>query len=432
MTVEDWQPFRRFGVDVVVDEATFVAAPTGGTIGTKVFQPGYSATFIADILGTDVLFDGNVSTMSLDAGMTLKGFVEEFDVAGVTVTGAGPDSNFATQADNGVYFSAALTPSAQEVSFSGGVLLPGNNFILLDGALDSSGVSVHGQFQLPNYASLVGAGDPTTVDIAGAISDDRIFIAGEVRNWELMPLISFDGEFAIDADPDRLKLAVDAHTDFRIGSIDVEGELVAGTSGFELVLDVEAEIGIPGVMSVEMAGEMDTRDGLFMELSGAMDLLGQPILAVDATLDVDANGEWLLTVDMNLVDLDFTVPLVKADIGYFKVNLDLKTHFAVGNDLADLNVQFDVGIDVTLDVLGHSEHAGFHSTLSLDARTGAIRIPNVRPVIHLSHTLPWKWHPLHWKTLVVQIADPPTPPDVAAPGEHHDRTRADRSGTRRA
>ena len=74
-------------------------------------------------------------------------------------------------------------------------------------------------------------------------------------------------------------MAVEAHTDFVIGSIDVAGELVAGTSGFELVLEAHADIGIPGVLAVEMDGAMDTRDGLFIDLSGAMEFLGQPMLA---------------------------------------------------------------------------------------------------------------------------------------------------------
>ncbi|HEY4632804.1 MAG TPA: right-handed parallel beta-helix repeat-containing protein, partial [Candidatus Limnocylindrales bacterium] len=417
MSFLDWHPLQRIGIDLTVEELTVAVAPNGGSIGTRVFERGFSAEFVADILGTDVEFFGTFNPDKPEDGIVLKGFVEEFMVAGVKVTGVGDDEVFGTP-DDGVRFSAiVLPPPAGGFTFSGGLLLPGvggGAFVALDGTLNEDGLSVHGQFRLPNYRSLLAAGAPTLVDITGQIREDGLLISGSVTDWELFPSIFFEGSLALEADAGGFTISVDATTDFVLGSIEIAGELVVGTGGFDLVLEAHADIGIPGALAVEMDGMLDTRAGFVMELAGAVEILGQPVVSVDAELRVEGS-EWLLIVDMVVADLDFKVPLVKADIGYFEVELSLSTHFEVGDDLADLDIGFALDIRTTVRVLGESRSASAHfggdDLLPLDRATGTITIPDVRPKIHLSHTLPWDWHPLHWRDLVIQIADPAAPTD---------------------
>ncbi len=418
----DWQPLGALGIDLTVDELSIAFAPNGGSIGTREFEPGFSAEFVADILGTDVEFSGSANLNNLDAGILLTGFVEEFTVAGVRVTGAGEDGAIGTS-DDGLTFTATLLPPPLfgEFSFSGGILLPGagnNAFVALTGGLSEDGLFVTGEFELPNYRSVLGLGGgaPTLVDISGEIRDDGLLIAGTVTDWELFPLIFFDGALRLEADASGVAVALEANAGFVIGSIDLAGELVANSSGFDLVLEAHADIGIPGALAVEMDGLLDTRnDGkggaprFVMDLAGAVDILGQPVVSVEADLLV-AGGEWRLDVDMTVADLDFRVPLVKADIGYFEVALTLSTSFSVGDDLGDLDIGFVLDARTTLRVLGESYSASAHfgagNLLPLDRVTGTITIPDIRPKIHLSHTVPWDWHPLHWKDLVIRIADP--------------------------
>ncbi|MEP7157786.1 MAG: right-handed parallel beta-helix repeat-containing protein [Chloroflexota bacterium] len=408
----DWQPLGALGIDLTVDELSVAFAPQGGFIGTREFAEGFSAEFVADILGTDVEFFGSADLNNLDNGIVLTGFVEEFTVAGVRVTGAGDDGAVGTS-DDGLTFTATLLPPPLfgEFSFSGGIFLPGagnNAFVALTGGLTEDGLFVEGEFELPNFRSVlgIGGGAPTVVDISGEIRDDGLLIAGSIRDWELFPLIFFDGALRLEADANGIEVAVEADASFVIGSIELAGELVVSSSGFDLLLEAHADIGIPGALAVEMDGLLDTRNGFVMELAGAVEILGQPVVSVDADLVVLNSGEWQLDVRMDVVDLDFKVPLVKADVGYFAVNLTLSTEFHVSEAEPVPIVNFTVDIDVTLDVLGHNEHAEFTGTLPLDLGTGAIRIPDVRPVIHLGHTLPWKWHPFHTRTLEIRIADP--------------------------
>ena len=86
---QDWAPLRRLGIPLEIQHASVVVAPNGGTIGTIVFPRGFSAAFDADLFGTAVHFLGEFDEQT--RGIVLQGFVEDFALAGVEITGAGPD-----------------------------------------------------------------------------------------------------------------------------------------------------------------------------------------------------------------------------------------------------------------------------------------------------------------------------------------------------
>src|SRR6185295_12954 len=104
-----------------IKEATVVAAPNGGTIGLRVFPRGFSAAFVANLFGTDVNFQGRFDEQT--KGITLNGYVSSLSVAGVNITGAGPDGVYQDgkttggpndpDNDNGASFKADLTPQTQ-------------------------------------------------------------------------------------------------------------------------------------------------------------------------------------------------------------------------------------------------------------------------------------------------------------------------------
>ena len=133
--VQDWQPLRQLGVPIDIEQASVVIAPNGGSIGAVVFPRGFSAAFDAAIFGTDVHFLGVFDEET--QGVVLDGFVSGFDIAGIDITGAGPDGVFLDgdfipgagdpDEDNGVTFSAELTPARQALGFSGRVALPGRS-----------------------------------------------------------------------------------------------------------------------------------------------------------------------------------------------------------------------------------------------------------------------------------------------------------------
>ena len=72
-------------------------------------------------------------------GIELEAYVDGLDIAGVEITGYGPDGIYEDgidsstenyldpDADNGAYFHVALTPESQALEFSGRVNLPGED-----------------------------------------------------------------------------------------------------------------------------------------------------------------------------------------------------------------------------------------------------------------------------------------------------------------
>lgn len=162
MSALDWQPFAKLGLgDLKIQEGTFVYAPNGGSIGLKVFPRGMSASFIATLFGTDVNFAGRLDEQT--QGADLEAYVSAFRIAGMQITGNGPDGIYQDgqlyggvvdpDLDNGAYFKARLTPNQQTLTLSGRINLPGKDasgneaFVALTGTVNSNGIKLEGQIQ---------------------------------------------------------------------------------------------------------------------------------------------------------------------------------------------------------------------------------------------------------------------------------------------
>lgn len=224
MTVEHWQPLSKLGVnDLTVQQGTIVVAPNGGSIGLKTFPRGFSAAFVANLFGTDVQFLGRFDQQN--QGISLEAYVSSFTVAGLNITGAGPDRQYGdgkttggagdVDNDNGAYFKADLTPQKQVLAFSGRLNLPGQGtdgsaaFAQLEGALDANGLKLAGEVEhwqvlplvlqidtarfaaevplaSPLSASLSFSGDmlllQTPVQIQGSFSSKGISLTGTLKN----------------------------------------------------------------------------------------------------------------------------------------------------------------------------------------------------------------------------------------------------------
>lgn len=189
MSVLDWQPFAVLGVDqLTIREGTFVVAPNGGTIGTRVFERGFSAAFDADLFGVDVTFKGQFDEPT--KGIVLDAYVGAFDVAGVRISGPGPDGDFAAAADNGANFHAELSA------------LPGV----------PGGLGFSGRVELPGET---GSGQPAFVALAGNVDAHGLAIDGQIQNWHVVPqaIVVREALFALDlpfANPAAGSLAFDA------------------------------------------------------------------------------------------------------------------------------------------------------------------------------------------------------------------------------
>jgi hypothetical protein len=163
LSVQGWTPFKDLGVgldSVLVRKAEVAIAPNGGSIGSRVFERGFSAEFDATIFDTDVHFEGLFN--QLPPAIKLEAYVSAFEIAGIEITGAGPDGiyedgddngtpdNPDPDADNGAYFKLAVTAAEQSLAFSGRINLPGKDesgdqaFIALGGEFDTSGVMLGG------------------------------------------------------------------------------------------------------------------------------------------------------------------------------------------------------------------------------------------------------------------------------------------------
>lgn len=223
MTAENWRPLSNFGLDsVIIREGTLVAAPNGGSIGQKIFPRGFSASFAADLFGANVEFQGRFDEQT--KGISLEAYVSSLALAGVNVTGAGPDGAYQDGSrsggvndpdnDNGVYFRGELTPEKQELLFSGRVDLPGTQngqsaFVALTAAVNSEGMMVEGDvqnwtlvpailevrsarflasvpFATPASAALSFNGDLTLLQtpilISGTLSSQGIALAGSLQS----------------------------------------------------------------------------------------------------------------------------------------------------------------------------------------------------------------------------------------------------------
>ncbi|MSU63753.1 MAG: hypothetical protein EXS31_15355 [Pedosphaera sp.] len=161
-SASNWQPFSKLGLtNLKIQEGGVVYAPSGGSIGLKIFPHGFSANFMANLFGTDVNFEGRFDEET--KGAQLEAYVSGFTVAGIGMTGAGPDGVYQDgklfggvndpDHDNGVYFNFQLTPEKQGLEISGRINLPGQGqsggeaFADLNGTVNSTGVKLDGRIE---------------------------------------------------------------------------------------------------------------------------------------------------------------------------------------------------------------------------------------------------------------------------------------------
>lgn len=224
MSVADWQPLAKLGLtNLHVDEGTFVYAPNGGQIGQKIFPRGMSASFTANLFGVDAHFLGRLDEQT--QGAELDAYVAALRIAGLHLTGSGPDGIYQDgelyggiedpDHDNGASFRASLTPNRQSLTLSARINLPGKDqsgkaaFIAVEGQINSNGVKLEGQverwqivpavltvnsasfaadisFAAPEESSLAFAGDlellRTPIQLQGLISRDGVQFTGTLKN----------------------------------------------------------------------------------------------------------------------------------------------------------------------------------------------------------------------------------------------------------
>ncbi len=246
MTVVDWKPFHVLGIDeIVVNEGSLVIAPNGGTIGSQRFDRGFSASFDAEFFGTDVGFLGAFDEQT--RGFRLEAYVGSFSIGGIAITGPGPDGQYQTDADNGAYFRAVLTPAQRELYFDGMIRLPVN--------------------------SLSGA--PALIVMRGNFTASGVTLDGTLDNWEPVPAVVFDGSVHAEVAFQTVALELAFTLDTSIlgdASVHFDGSLSASPQGFDLHLT--SEIRMAGLMNLEATIDVGTDSPFSIALAGDLTLPG--------------------------------------------------------------------------------------------------------------------------------------------------------------
>ena len=361
MTVENWRPFHVIGVDnVVVNQGSLIVAPNGGTIGTKTFERGFSAAFDADLLGAHVSFLGLFNEQT--QGVLLEAYVSQFQLAGLMVTGKGPDGQYQDgavsgpsdpDADNGAYFRAAFTPNEKRLTFSTLFVLPSAN----------------------------PSGRRDTAELDGDINGQGVTLDGKIDHWQpLANTVEFNGTLhaQIDFSTTSLALDFDVTTQLLGSSVEFVGSLYVSPDEYDIAatgtvalafrggvhvaeLAATIAVGKNAPFAIALAGDFSlpgSRPGL-VELAGSigaggMSVFGDvnhwqlvPGLSFDGTAKIDVN----LQANTLVARLD-----VNADV--LGSNLNLSGNLTAGAGQLDL------------DLHGHVEFSGKRvgfGRLSLDA-----------------------------------------------------------------
>jgi hypothetical protein len=376
VSVLDWRPFHVLGVDnVVIDEGSIVAAPNGGSIGTKVFPRGFSAEFEADILGTHVSYVGVFNEQT--QGIIMKGSVSTTRVAGVTVGGPGCDGVAATS-DDGACFAATYTATN-----------PLENRLTVDFTIDLPGpagvVAVHGE--LGNTLMILDATVDNWRPISGLNFDGSLHAEIVLRTVNLE--LDFDLTATILGTPTHfvgtMSASQSGFTIFATATIDTTLVDIAATidigANSPFAIGLAADFTLPGARPghANLAGELGASG---VELNALVDNWQLvPGLSFDGTLEIEASlqaSSLIVSVDVNTyllgtrLDLEGTIRMFGGS-----VDLDLSGSIQFGgtelNGVAlDLDVELVTDPQFRLDFHGKLElFAGFKLDVTADVRESA-------------------------------------------------------------
>lgn len=372
ITVHDWMPFAAIGVDdLIVEEGTVIVAPNGGTIGNTVFERGISAAFDLDVFGTDVSFVGVFDQAS--KGIVVEAYVSEFNVGDVVISGTGPDGVYEDgindgtsgdpdpDADNGLYFRAALTPQEQAFAVSGRVTLPGQRdsgeeaFLALTGEIDREGLNLAAtiqdwalvpdviqvntasflldvSFDDPASSSLLFDGDldllQTNITIGGQISSAGVALQGSLTDGP-----KFGG------------LEVDEFT-FSFSTLPSDQHLYAKFS-----LDLPGAGGETEVMG-EFEGRKLTLDAKIQDWEPISTIAFDGSLSADVDLDDRSiSFQFDVTAEILGSSTQFVGDLSSSPNGFelfAAANVDLR--FANGKKIATLHASIDLDADSSFQI----------------------------------------------------------------------------------
>lgn len=264
IAVEDWFPFEGLGLgldDLEVREAELAIAPNGGMIGSRVFDRGFSAKFVADIFDTEVRFAGLYS--QIPPAIKLEAYVSDFQIGGVEITGAGPDGIYQDghdtgtpiapdpDADNGAYFKLDVSAAEQSFELSGRINLPGDD----------------------------ESGRPAFVALDGAFNTSGVVLNGAIQNWEPLPGIVFNGEAHAEIAFRTVALELGFSVDAAIlgAATHFEGQISASPSGIAIFATGTLPLGpAGGPRLVDLAATLDigVNSPFFIELAADFKLPG--------------------------------------------------------------------------------------------------------------------------------------------------------------
>ena len=114
-----------------------------------------SAAFVAELFDTEVDFVGAFDAST--QGIVLEASTSPIKVAGIEISGVGPNGVFDDGLDDGPAFRSVLTPMEQSLGFSGLVVLPGEDL----------------------------SGQPAVASVSGTFAPNEADVTGTMENWLL-------------------------------------------------------------------------------------------------------------------------------------------------------------------------------------------------------------------------------------------------------
>lgn len=310
---------------LLIDYASLVIAPFGGTLGNKTYSPGLSFGFAASLAG--VPFDAALSIDFTTGRINGKFDVGAFSVGGLTVTGVNAEFRVDPQSSGEKFF----------FDLAGGVKLPS----LENG---SPGGSASGRITVRAGADGLQASlklDAENIGIAGVAKLDSFHLAGSVDVGGKTPpsvKLSLDADGTLlgttislggnlDFSDGRLKsLAVRASIDARFGPAQLTGPGCPGTKPGACVSFSYAD----GQFAADVAATLKV-GGFDISITGTV---SSQKLAATGTLAIDKVGTFTISgafytaagkdpsgADVARGDFDFAAAVNTARVAGFEASL---------------------------------------------------------------------------------------------------------------